>query len=86
MLGRRRHREQRGGHQRQPRGDDRHRPYDPRIDAVADIPISDWWPVGAVIALLALIAFVAAIRLRRLPRLLAIVLCVVLFVAEAAST
>jgi S-formylglutathione hydrolase FrmB len=85
LLGGGRDGEQRGGHERQPRGDDRHRSYDPRIDAVADIPITTWWPVGAVIGLLALIAFVAAIRWRRLPRILAIVLCVVLYTAEAGS-
>jgi S-formylglutathione hydrolase FrmB len=52
---------------------------------VADIQITDWWPVGAVIALLALVAFVAAIRLRRFARLVAVVLCVVLVVVEAGS-
>ena len=41
--------------------------------------------MGAVIGLLALVAFVAAIRLRRWPRVVAIVLCVVLYAAEAGS-
>ena len=50
-----------------------------------DIPITTWWPAGAVVALLALVAFVAAVRLRRLARLVAVVLCVVLVVVEAGS-
>ena len=58
-------------------------PYDPIIDALADIPISTWWPVGAVVGLLALLAFLAAIGFRRVPRVLAIVACVVLYLAEA---
>jgi S-formylglutathione hydrolase FrmB len=55
----------------------------PHIDAAADIPISTWWPVGAVVGLLALVAFVAAIRLRRLARVIAVVLCAVLYLVEA---
>lgn len=52
---------------------------------MTDIPITTWWPVGTVIALLAVVALGAAVRLRGVRRVVAVVLCVVLVVAEAGS-
>jgi S-formylglutathione hydrolase FrmB len=84
------HREQDGGEEREERRQAGHRPYHARIDALRDLPITQWWPFRVVLVALAALALAGTVRSFRrhwwlAVRLLGIVLTLVLGLANAAA-